>query len=394
MRRTIYLDHNATTRPAPEVRAGVLEWMENWGNPSSIHQLGRGPKALMRWSRQQISKAIGADSLELVFTSSGSEANNLALKGAFFKAIKSGKNHLLVSRVEHPSIIKTAQWLETQGAIVEWISVSREGRIDLELYKKQLRPTTALVSCMLANNETGTLFPIREMAQAAHQVGALFHTDAVQALGKQPVHIDELGVDLASFSGHKFYALKGAGFLYIRRGVVLDSLIHGGGQERGRRAGTENLLAIASLASVCSRLTQINQKVESMRALRDGMEAKILNLIRNVSVTAMESDRLTNTSSLVIQGVDGESLLMNLDMEGFCVSTGAACSSGSQEPSPALRAMGLTREEAQNSLRVSIGWDTTQEDLDLFVEKLSVVVARIRSVQQAGGFQNVTSPTL
>lgn len=377
----IYLDNNATTRPAPEVRESLLQWLENWGNPSSIHQAGRGPKALLRWSRQEVAKMIGADPLEVIFTSGGSEANNLALKGAFYRQKAQGRTHILISAVEHPSVAKTAAFLATHGAEIEKIAVKRDGSIDLEVYQKQLRPSTALVSVMLANNETGSIFPVKKMAKLAHQIDALFHTDAVQALGKMRFNVSDLDVDLATFSGHKFYALKGCGVLYSKRGTQIESLIHGGGQERNRRAGTENLLAIASFAAMSARLSFVEEKLPHMESLRDKMEAFILNHIAGSSVTGAGVRRLPNTSSVVIPHVDGETLLMNLDMEGFCVSTGAACSSGSQEPSPTLRSMGLSRDEAQMSLRVSLGWDTTAHDIEKFCEALERVVLRIRGLK-------------
>lgn len=374
----IYFDHNSTTSPAYEVRQGLAQWLEAWGNPSSIHQSGRAPKALMRWARTQIAQMIGADILELVFTASGSESNNLALKGVFYKFKNTSRNHYLISRIEHPSVLKTAQFLSSQGAEVEFIDVNQNGEVDLEAFEKQVRPTTALVSVMLANNETGVILPIKKMSKIAHEKGALFHTDAVQALGKMLFSVRDLGVDLASFSGHKFYALKGAGVLFVKRGTTIEPLIHGGGQERSRRAGTENLLAIASLAAMSDRLKQVEAKLVEIQALRDELESKVLSCISGAKITGKNGKRLSNTSSIVLENVDGETLLMNLDMEGVCVSTGAACSSGSQEPSPSLRAMGLTREEAQSSLRISLGWHTTSQEVSQFCEILQKTVARIR----------------
>ncbi len=389
MSARIYLDHNATTPISDDVRTHLLEWVQHWGNPSSIHDAGRGPKALLRESRDRIAKLVGASALELIFTAGGSEANNLAIKGVFETQEKLGRRGVAIrtryifSEVEHPSILRTAEYLRERGAKVDFVRVSLEGRIDLDQYAKLLGPDVALVSVMIANNETGTLFPIREMAEMAHAHGALFHTDGVQALGKIPVDVRELGVDLASFAGHKFYSLKGAGFLYSRRGVTLESLIHGGGQERHRRGGTENALAIAALGLMASQKDLIAVKAEDMRTLRDHFETRVLAEIPFSRVTAGDSPRLPNTSSLVIPGVDGEILLMNLDIKGFAVSTGAACSSGSPEPSPTLLAMGLTRSEAQSSLRVGLGWSTTREQVDQFIEALIEVVAHLRTL---GGF--------
>lgn len=382
----IYLDHNATSPIAAELKPKIVEWLEHWGNPSSIHRAGRKPKTLIREARQSIAKMIGCDQLEVIFTSGGSESNNLAIKGVYEHMHSPGailphgyRNRYLISSVEHPSVIRTAEFLKTRGAEVEFISVNRDGQIDLKQYQSLLNEKTALVSVMLANNETGVIFPIREMAELAHQHGALFHTDAVQALGKIPVNVHELGVDLASFSAHKFYSLKGCGVLYSRKGTQVESLIHGGGQERHRRGGTENVLAICALGEMAKRFGEVSAKADSLRKLRDAMEERIKSELRCVRITAEEADRLPNTSSMIIDGIDGETLLMNLDILGFAVSTGAACSSGNPEPSPVLLAMGITRDEAQSSLRVGLGWSTTTEQVDLFIEALKEVVARIRS---------------
>lgn len=382
----IYLDHNATTAPSTLVRERVLEWLEAWGNPSSIHWAGRGPKALLRDARRNLSELLGCDALEIIFTSGGSESNNLAIKGVY-QALKSQRirqiggprNRYLLSAVEHPSVTKPMLQLKSLGADVQVVPVNRQGQIDLEAYQSLLTQDTALVSVMYANNETGHVFPIQKMAEMAHQVGALFHCDGVQSLGKVAVNLKEWRVDLATFSGHKFYALKGVGLLYARRGLTLESLIAGGGQERGRRAGTENLLAIASFGAMASRNSEVVIRSQQMEELRNHMEAEILKRISGVQLTGSENLRVANTSSMIIEGIDGETLLMNLDMRGFCVSTGAACSAGSPEPSPVLLAMGFSRREAQSSLRVSLGWETTREDVDLFIESLAQVVSRLRS---------------
>lgn len=373
----IYLDHNATTPLAPEVKKNLSRWAELFGNPSSIHWGGRGPKTAMRDARRALATMIGADPLEIVFTSGGSEANNLAIKGVFY-SLPRERNHYLLSSVEHPSVTEAMQFLRRQGAEVEVFDVGPHGALDLERFKSKLRPSTALVSCMLANNETGAVFPVRKMAKLAHEAGALFHSDCVQALGKLSFDVRAMGVDLASFSGHKFYSLKGAGALYARKGLVLEPLIHGGGQERHRRAGTENVLAIAALGHMALHAGDVRAKGEALARLRDCFEAQVLARIGGVHINSKDVQRLPNTSSLVIEGVEGETLLMNLDMEGFAVSTGAACSSGSPEPSPTLLAMGITRREAQSSLRVSFGWENTEADVDEFIETLVRVVARQR----------------
>ncbi len=394
MSARIYLDHNATTPISNDVRNHLPQWVEVWGNPSSIHGSGRGPKALLRESRNKIAKFIGASPLELIFTAGGSEANNLAVKGVFESFQKASataasptragagfRNHYLFSQVEHPSLMKSAEYVRSRGAKVDFIPVGRDGKINLAEYGRLLTNDVALVSIMIANNETGHLFPIREMADMAHAHGALFHSDCVQALGKIPIDIRELDVDLASFAGHKFYSLKGAGVLFSRRGVALEPLIHGGGQERQRRGGTENILAIASLGLMCEQTRDVVENhVSQMRALRDYFEARVLAEIPFALITGPNAPRLPNTSSLVIPGVDGEILLMNLDIKGFSVSTGAACSSGSPEPSPVLLTMGLSRTEAQSSLRVGLGWSTTHEQIDLFTDALVEVVEHLRTL--------------
>ena len=365
----------------------VPEWIRDWGNPSSIHWGGRKPKALLRQARQNLAKMLGTHPLELVFTSGGSEANNLAIKGVYFQLRRENpaRNRYIFSTMEHPSIIKAAQFLANCGADVQYVSVGRDGQIDWAMYESLLSENTALVSIMLANNETGTIFPIKKLAARAHKVGALFHSDAVQAMGKIPLNLSSMGVDLATFSGHKFYALKGVGVLYVKRGVNLENLVHGGGQERGRRGGTENILSIASLGLMAGQSASILDKISQLGELRDRMETKILSEIEGVTITAKDSKRLPNTSSLVISGIDGETLLMSLDMKGFAVSTGAACSSGNPEPSPALLAMGLSREEAQSSLRVSLGYYTTWEELLKFTECLQSVVERLRRLNETNG---------
>jgi cysteine desulfurase len=377
--KIIYLDHNATTPFHPDLQGLVPQWMEVWGNPSSIHWAGREPKAYLREARARLAQMLNVEPLELIFTSGGSEANNLAIKGICTVPVsEQDRNQVVISAVEHPSVLKAARSLSALGYRVDMIKVSRTGELDLRQLQSLLSDKTALVSVMLANNETGDIFPIAEVAKMSHAVGAKMHCDAVQGLGKLNVDLRQLGVDLASFSGHKFYALKGCGLLYSRRGTQLNSLIHGGGQERGRRAGTENLLSIASLGHMAGLAPQITSQSKRVMGLRDRLESHIVSEISHVQRTGGHGPRLPNTSSLIVEDVDGETLLMNLDVRGFAVSTGAACSAGNPEPSPTLLAMGLTREEAQSSLRISLGWATTEVECDSFVEALVQVVERLR----------------
>lgn len=380
----IYLDHNATTPPDSGVLSRVSSWVQDWGNPSSIHQTGRGPKARLREARDSIAKMIGSTSLEVIFTAGGSESNNLAIKGTLAALRRKGdkRRHILSSALEHPSLRRTFDSLVSEGYEVELVPIDRNGLVSVSEVESRLRPNeTVLVSFMLANNETGVIQPVKEIARLAKAAGSLVHTDAVQALGRIPVDVRDLGVDYASFAGHKFYALRGAGVLFAARGAPLDPLIFGGGQERGRRGGTENTLAIASFGYMCSRASEVEARAVQMRELRDHFEARVVREIPEASVTCSESPRMASTSSLLLPGTDGETLLMSLDMEGFAVSTGAACSAGSPEPSPVLLAMGLSRDEAQCSLRVGLGWSTTLEDIDLFIDALKKVVLRLRGLR-------------
>jgi cysteine desulfurase len=377
-----YFDCNATTPIDGSVGENLSKWASEWGNPSSIHWAGRGPKLLMREARQKLASYLGVSPLELVFTSGGSESNTTVLK-SILKS--SSRRHFITSQVEHPSVGKTMLALAAGGARVDYIPVSRQGVLDLDFYHEKLSNDTALVSVMTANNETGHIFPIPQLAQKAHSVGALFHTDAVQALAKIPVLLKDWQVDYASFSAHKCYALKGVGLLYARKGAQLESLILGGGQERHRRGGTENVLGIAAFGHMAERFSQLEKNsVTRVRELRDYLEQRLFQEIPEIVVNGVDSLRLPNTSSLIIKNVDGETLLMSLDLKGFAVSTGAACSSGSPEPSPVLLAMGLSRTEAQSSLRISLGSYHTQEHVDEFIATLKVVVERLRRLHDDG----------
>lgn len=375
----IYLDYNATTPHLPALRSRWSELIDVAGNPSSIHFDSRVPKTIIRETRQKISELLSCSPLEIVFNSGASEGNSSVLR-SLWDHLKDQKNEFLISQVEHPSVQKTAAYLISQGAVVHFIPVSKGGMIDLNFIREKLSARTALVSVMFANNETGTVFPIKEISELAHSVGAYMHSDCVQLLGKAAVDFADFGVDYATFSGHKLYSIKGAGFCYIRKNSPWVPLIHGGGQERGRRGGTENVLGIAALNIVLDEFKNCESKIESMRSLRNLMEQQILTSLSDVSITAERSSRISNTSSLIIDGVDGETLLMTLDLKGYSVSTGAACSSGNPEPSPVLLAMGLTRQEAQSSLRVSLGWATQESQIHGFVQTLSDTVHKLRGI--------------
>ncbi|RME17346.1 MAG: cysteine desulfurase [Bdellovibrio sp.] len=380
----IFLDHNATTPLAQCVMDKLLEWAKVWGNPSSIHQTGRAPKALLREARNAVGDFIGSHPLEVAFTSGGSESNNWALKGGYWtqKAKDPRRQEVIVSAVEHPSVMKAAKFLEDQGAKIIKVPVSREGVMDLDFYESALNEKTALVSIMYANNETGHIFPIPSMVKKAHEVGALFHCDGVQALGKVTVNVQSWGVDMASFSAHKCYSLKGCGVLYIRKGLVVESLIHGGGQERRRRAGTENTLGIASFGEVAKNYKdQVSSFYEKVLALRKRLEEGLKEFVDGVEIIGENQKRVPNTVGVILpSGVYGESVLMNLDIEGFSVSTGSACSSGSSEPSATLTAMGFSRQEAERSLRISLGWGSTEEDIQEFIIALAKIIRRLKSL--------------
>lgn len=378
----VYLDYNATAPIHPGLKEQIPQWLENWGNASSIHQHGRGAKKLVREARQRFAALIGAHPMELIFTSGGSEANNLAIKSFAFSEQAKTRNEIISTRVEHPSVLRTLEFMAEQGFKIHYIEVNRQGEMNMAQYKSLLSEQTLLVTIMAANNEIGTLFPVKKMATLAKAVGAYFHTDAVQTLGRMAFSVKNTDIDMASFSGHKFYALKGVGVLFCRRGTQLQNLIHGGGQERGRRAGTENVLAIASLGYMMPLMEQLTERREQMESLRDHMEKRIVAEIPEIEIIAKEAKRLPNTSCLLISGTHGESLLMSLDVKGFSVSTGAACSSGSPEPSHVLFAIGLTHDEAQSSLRVSLGWLTTREEIDSFVDTLKSVVNHLRSLNE------------
>ncbi len=377
-----YFDFNATTPVDPLIQGKVPQWISLWGNPSSTHQQGRDSKKLLRWSRRTLAQRLDCHPLELVFTSGGSESNNLAIKGFCQGPGKSsGRSRILMGAIEHPSVLNQIQGLQSLGFKVILIPVKPNGEYDLSFYRDQLDEQVALVSVMLANNEVGVIAPLKKMVKQAHVVGACFHSDMVQALGKIPFDLKALDVDMASFSSHKIYALKGAGALYVKRGTPMGTLIEGGGQERGRRAGTENLMAIASFAFMADQLNP-HHFMETVTPLRDEMENLLSEALPDMKFLCASQQRLANTSSFFIPGLSGESLLIGLDVRGFSVSAGSACSSGSPEPSPVLQALGLTRTQAQSSLRISLGKDTKRKEVLALVEAIKDMVTHLQSLEQ------------
>ncbi|OYZ20710.1 MAG: cysteine desulfurase [Bdellovibrio sp. 28-41-41] len=379
----VYLDHNATTPVDPSLFELVPVWMSQFGNPSSIHQAARGPRTLIREARIKIAELLNVSPLEIVFNSGASEGNNTVIKSIWDRRGKE-RPEFICSSVEHPSVIKAMNAIENKGAVIHWIPVSKDGVLDLNFVKTHLGPKTALISVMSANNETGTLFPVAELVGMAKAAGALIHSDCVQMFGKHAIDLKKLGVDYATFSGHKFYSLKGCGFMYIKKTAPLENLIDGGAQERFRRGGTENTVGIAAMGHMAAKMSamDLSSKLVELGQMRDLMEARLVAEIPELHITAHASPRLTNTSHMMIAGIDAETLLINLDLDGFFVSTGAACSSGNPEPSPALLAMGFARNEAQTSLRVSLGWNSKADDLEKFVERLEKTVSRLRQMKK------------
>ena len=376
----IYLDYNATTPLVTFLKDDIIQWLQVLGNPSSTHQTAQKARSLIWDARVQVARLIHCHPLEIIFTSGGSESNNHAIKGLCEKFLHSKKNKIITSSVEHPSVSQAMDWAHKQGFQVEVIPVSREGILDIETYKKALDNSTAFVSIMYVNNETGSIFPIKEMAHLSSQKQIPFHCDAVQALGKIPLDVKDLRVDLATFSAHKFYSLKGLGVLYCRKGLALDNLIHGGPQERKRRAGTENLLSICALGAVAKRGEEILKERKNIKALRDQLEEDIKKAIPDVHFIGKNSPRVDHSSSIWLKNVFGETVMMNLDLKGYSVSVSSACSSGSLSPSAVLLGMGYTPEEAQCVLRVSLGLGVDAVSLKKFVASLKQVVERLKSM--------------
>ncbi|MEO7190618.1 MAG: cysteine desulfurase family protein [Vicinamibacterales bacterium] len=375
----IYLDYNATAPLLPEVIATVSRVMlTTFGNPSSVHTFGQQAKAEVDLARAAVAALINADPAEVVFTAGGTEADNLALRGAAEALAPTGRKHLLTSGIEHEAVLTTIRALERQGWSATIVPVGPTGVVSPAALAAAMRPDTALVSIMHANNEIGTIQPIAELAAIARSAGALFHTDAVQSVGKIPVDAKALGVDLLSLAGHKFGGPKGTGALWIRRGVRLSATLTGGRQERNRRAGTENVPALAGLGTAAQLAREKLPQTSDTAALRDRLEASVLESIPGTAVNGDRTRRVPNTSNISFDGIEAESLLIALDLEGVAVSTGSACSSGSLEPSHVLRAMGLPSGRARNSLRFSAGPGTTSSDIDFLIDVLPGLVTRLR----------------
>lgn len=384
--KRIYFDHGATTRVDDTVAKTVLEAMlENYGNPSSIHSFGRNARKTIEASREKVAALINAQPGEIFFTSGGTESDNLAVKGVALANQKKG-HHIITSSVEHHAILHTCEYLEKNGFTITYLPVDKYGMVDPEAVREAINNKTVLVSVMLANNEVGTIQPIKEIAEITKAAGVYLHTDAVQAVGNIPVDVKELGVDLLSLSGHKFHGPKGIGALYIRKGVKIVPVQHGGGHERKLRAGTENVPGIAGLAHACEiAMEDLAGKAARVARLRDKMISNILQNFDHVQLNGHLQKRLPGNANFSFEFVEGESLLLNLDLKGIAASSGSACTSGSLDPSHVLLSMGLTHEVAHGSLRLTLGKDNTEEEVDYFLEVLPDIVNRLRAMSPLYG---------
>ena len=382
MKRMIYLDNAATTRTAPEVvNAMVPYFSELYGNPSSIYGIAARSKEAITSSRETIAGILGAKTEEIYFTAGGTESDNWALKAAY-EAYKGKGNHIITTKIEHHAILHTCEYLEKlRGAKITYLDVDENGIVNLEELEKAITPETILISVMFANNEIGSVQPIREIGHIAREHGILFHTDAVQAFGQQPIQVDDCCIDMLSASGHKINGPKGIGFLYIRKGVKIRSFVHGGAQERKRRAGTENVPGIVGLG-VAARLAADTREERTAGEikLRDYMIKRISEEIPNCRLNGHPTLRLPNNVNFSFEFVEGESLLIMLDMEGICASSGSACTSGSLDPSHVLLAIGLPHEIAHGSLRLTLSAETTKEDIDFTVDRIREIVAKLRAM--------------
>ncbi|MED9968122.1 MAG: cysteine desulfurase NifS [Blautia sp.] len=377
----IYLDNAATTKTAPEVVQAMLPYFtEFYGNPSSVYDFAGKSKEAVTTAREQIAEVIGAKKEEIYFTAGGSEADNWALKAAF-EYFKGKGNHIITTKIEHHAILHTCEYLEKRGARITYLDVDENGVVDLDELQKAITPETILISVMFANNEIGTIQPVKEIGMIAREHGILFHTDAVQAFGQVPINVDEMNIDMLSSSGHKINGPKGIGFLYIRKGVKIRSFVHGGAQERKRRAGTENVPGIVGYGAAANRaLKTMKERTDREIELRDYMIGRIMKEIPYVKLNGDSVKRLPNNVNVSFRFIEGESLLLMLDSFGICASSGSACTSGSLDPSHVLLAIGLPHEIAHGSLRLTLGEETTKEEIDFTVDKLRDIVQNLRNM--------------
>jgi cysteine desulfurase len=378
--KPIYLDNNATTRTAPEVVDVMLPYFsEQYGNPSSMHSFGGNVGQKLRDARESLAGLIGAKPDEVIFTSCGTESDNTAIRAAL--AANSDRRHVVTSRVEHPAVKSLCEQLVKEGYRVTFVPVDSKGRLDLDYLYRHMTDDTAIVSLMWANNETGVLFPVEEVARVARERGIVFHTDAVQAVGKVPIHLSETDIDMLSLSGHKLHGPKGIGALYVRKGTKFSPFLIGGHQEAGRRGGTENTAAIIGMGKaaefVAAHMEDENTRV---KALRNRLESELLERIPNAVVNGDREKRLPNTSNIAFEYVEGEAILLMMDSHGICASSGSACTSGSLEPSHVLRAMGVPYTAAHGSIRFSLSVYNTEEEIDFVIDTLPPIIERLRTM--------------
>lgn len=379
--KNVYFDNAATTKLDSDVLNDMMPYLtDNYGNASSIYKLGKTSRKAVEEAREKVANILNCKPNEIYFTAGGSESDNTAIKG-IARANKNKGNHIITSKIEHPAVLDSCHDLEKEGFEVSYISVDENGTIDLEELKKEIKPTTILISVMTANNEIGTIQPIKEIGEIAHEHNIYFHTDAVQAIGNIKIDVNEMNIDSLSLSGHKFYGPKGIGALYVKNGVSFNKYISGGHQERNKRAGTENVAGIVGLASAMERAyKELDEHNKKISELRDYYESSILEKIPYVKVNGNVKNRLPGNSNISFRYIEGESLLLNLDLKGICASSGSACTSGSLDPSHVLLAIGLPHEIAHGSLRISIGKYNTKEEIDYLIDSLVEIVNKLRNM--------------
>ncbi len=380
-KKVIYLDNAATTPTKPEVVEAMLPYFtQKFGNPSSVYEIAAQNKSAVNHARETIANALGTNPEDIYFTAGGSESDNWALK-ATADAYKAKGNHIITSKIEHHAVLHSCEFLEQHGFEVTYVNVDENGVLKLDELEAAIRPTTILISIMYANNEIGTIQPIKEIGAIAKKHGVLFHTDAVQAFGQVEINVDEMNIDMLSASGHKLNGPKGIGFLYIRKGLKLRSFVHGGAQERHRRAGTENVPGIVGFGKAVElAMSTMKERQEKEIKLRNYMIDTVMKEVPFTRVNGHRTDRLPNNVNFSFQFIEGESLLIMLDMNGICASSGSACTSGSLDPSHVLLAIGLPHEIAHGSLRLTLSEETTMEDIQYTIEKIKEIVARLRSM--------------
>ena len=404
-KRFVYADNAATTPMSETAFNAMKPWLtENYGNPSSLYRIGRAAKEALNDARTVVGKCLNAAEPvnekndyapgEIVFTGGGSQADNLAIRGFMHGPSSKGRKHIITSKIEHHAVLYTCEALEKEGYRVTYLNVDKEGRVDLEQLKAELSEDTALVSVMAANNEIGTIQPIKQIAELAHSVGAKFHTDAVQAVGHMHIDVQEMGIDMLSLSGHKFRGPRGTGVLYVKKGITLEPLVYGGGQERGLVSGNENTAGCIGLAAAMKEAVEgLDEKMGYVKKLTDKLVKGIMENIPYSHYTGDPVNRLPGTASFVFEAIEGEGLILRLDNAGVCGSTGSACSTGSLDPSHVLMAIGLPHEIAHGSLRLTLGEQNTEEDVDYIIETVTDVVKTLRSMSPVweNGKPNLTA---